>query len=71
MSSALIRLAHQPHADLAVQAYCRFVNLVTTGIVTEEQVRENLLQSCVSGIPANEAEATITQAFNVAKRKQL
>jgi hypothetical protein len=70
MSSALRRLAHQPNSGLAAQAFCDFVNLAQTGLVSAEQIETRLMRSTLnSTISEIEAIAAIRRGFAAARRK--
>jgi hypothetical protein len=68
MNLTLLKIAKNANPDLALTAFTRFRRLVQTGLKTEADVFNSLLAS--ANIPRIEASATISQAFDLTRRKE-
>jgi len=67
MSTTLRKLAQQPNAHLAVEAYLSAVNLNRTGLMTEEQISERLILKTT--LAAEDAREAIERGLDSARRK--
>jgi hypothetical protein len=66
MNPTLTRIAKDANPDLALTAFTRFRRLVQTGLKTEADVLNSLLAS--ANVPEPQAIATISRAFDAARR---